>query len=269
MFYNGVFRDLEWNCSMLSLDNKVAIITGASSGIGRAAATLFAKQGAKLVLAARRATELEELVREIEAAGGQAVALAGDVVDEDYSEALVELCLERFGRLDIGFNNAGTLGACKSLDETSLEAWQQTLATNLTGGFLGARYQIPAMVKSGGGSVIFTSSFVGHRVGFPEMVDYAASKAGQIGMTLALAAEFASSGVRVNALLPGGTDTPMGRDSANTDAAMDFVCGLHAMKRIARPEEIAQSALFLASDASSFTTGTTLFADGGVSINRG
>ncbi|MCG8432993.1 MAG: SDR family oxidoreductase, partial [Gammaproteobacteria bacterium] len=132
--------------------------------------------------------------------------------------------------------------------------------------FLGAKYQIPAMIDSGGGSIVFTSSFVGYTVGFPNMSAYSASKAGLIGFTKAVAVEYGAQGIRVNALLPGGTDTPMGRESANTPEAVEFVKSIHALKRLAQPEEIAKSALYLASDSSSFTTGTALLVDGGVSI---
>ncbi|WP_404838527.1 SDR family oxidoreductase [Aeromonas media] len=134
--------------------------------------------------------------------------------------------------------------------------------------FVGAKYQIPAMQARGGGSLIFTSTFVGHTLGLPGMAAYAASKAGLIGLTQVLAAEFGAQGVRVNALLPGGTDTPMGRAFTNTPESLAFVQNMHALKRLAQPEEIARSALYLASDASSFTTGIALLADGGVSICR-
>jgi NAD(P)-dependent dehydrogenase (short-subunit alcohol dehydrogenase family) len=129
------------------------------------------------------------------------------------------------------------------------------------------KYQLPAMQKNGG-SLIFASSFVGYTVGMPNMAAYAASKAGLIGLTQSLATEFAIDNIRVNALLPGGTDTPMGRSVANTPDAVHFVEGLHALKRLAQPEEIAKSALYLASDLSTFTTGTALLCDGGISINR-
>ena len=254
---------------MLALD-KVAIVTGASSGIGRATAKLFAEEGAKIVVAARRQDELDALVAEIEEADGTAIALAGDVRDEAYAKALVDLAVGRFGGLDIAFNNAGSVGKMGPISELSLEGWRETLDTNLTSAFLGAKYQVPAMVERGGGSLIFTSTFVGHTVGMPGMTSYAASKAGLIGLTQVLAAEYGAKGVRVNALLPGGTDTPASITNA-PDAGPEvlaFVEGLHALKRMAQPEEIARSALYLASDASSFTTGTALFADGGVSISR-
>ena len=253
---------------MNSLSDKVAIVTGASSGIGYATAKLFANEGAKLVVAARRQPELARLVEEIIDEGGQAVALAGDVKDERFSRDVVNLATKTYGGLDIAFNNAGTMGEGGSISSLSLDQWEYTIKTNLTSAFLGAKYQIPAMLKRGGGSLIFTSTFVGYTVGLPGTAAYSASKSGLIGLTQSLATEFGSAGIRVNALLPGGTDTPMGRSFASTPESLSFVEGLHALKRMALPEEIAKSALYLASDASSFTTGTALLADGGVSICR-
>ncbi len=251
---------------MFELTDKVAIVTGASSGIGRAAAKLFAEHGASVVLAARRRAELETLAAEIAEDGGSARALAGDVRDEAYAKALVELAISVFGGLDIAFNNAAIVGVMGPISELSAEDWRDTLETNLTGAFLGAKHQIPALIERGGGSLVFTSTFVGHTVGMPGMAAYAASKAGLIGLTQVLAAEYGPKGIRVNALLPGGTDTPSA--TFKTPESRSFVEGLHALKRVAQPEEIARSALYLASDASSFTTGAALFADGGVSINR-
>lgn len=254
---------------MTLLSGKIAIVTGASAGIGHATAKLFAREGAHIVVGARRQPELTALVAEITEAGGSAVALAGDVKDEAFAKALVDLATSKFGGLDIALNNAGTLGELGvSVPDLALSKWDNTLATSLTSAFLGAKYQIPAMLKRGGGSLIFTSSFVGYTVGFPQTAPYAASKAGLIGLTQALAAEYGPQKIRVNALLPGGTDTPMGRTFANTPETLAFVKGLHALKRLAQPEEIAKSALYLASDLSSFTTGAALLADGGVSINR-
>lgn len=250
------------------LVKKVAIVTGASSGIGCAAARLFASEGASLVIVARRQTELNDLLSCIAAIGGQAIAVVGDVKEEVTAKRAVDAAVSTFGGLDISFNNAGTLGAMGSTQEISVAGWRDTVDTNLTSAFLGAKYQIPEMLKRGSGSVIFTSTFVGHTVGFPGAAAYAASKAGLIGLTQALAAEFGPKSVRVNALLPGGTATPMGAQMNGTPEAMAHVARLHALKRIARPEEIAQAALFLASDAASFMTGTAMLVDGGVSINR-
>jgi len=252
---------------MMTLIGKVAIVTGASSGIGRATAKLFAQQGAKVIVSARRQHELDSLVAEITAAGGEATALSGDVTNESYAKALVELAEREYGGLDVAFNNAGILGASGSTTDITLEAWNNTINTNLSSAFLGAKYQIPAMLKTGG-SLIFTSSFVGHTVGFPQKAAYAASKAGVIGLTKALAAEYGANAIRVNALVPGGTITPMADEFGDSPEVIEFVNSIHALKRRATAEEIAQSALYLASDASSFTTGSAMLVDGGVSINK-
>ncbi|WP_119301761.1 SDR family oxidoreductase [Dongia deserti] len=253
---------------MRALMSKVVIITGASSGIGRAAAKLFAEEGAKLVVAARRKDALDTLVAEIAAWGGEAIAYAGDVKDEGLHQHLVETAQRAFGGLDAAFNNAGTLGEMGPTPQISLAGWNDALETNLTSAFLAAKYQIPLMLDRGGGSLIFTSTFVGYTAGMPGVASYAAGKAGLIGLTQALATEFGPRGIRVNALLPGGTDTPMAQAMIGTPEGRQFVENMHALKRIATPEEIAKSALYLASDASSFTTGTAMLVDGGVSINR-
>ena len=250
------------------LTNKVAIVTGASSGIGRAAAKLFAAEGAKLVVNARREAELASLVAEIEEAGGAAVAVPGDVADEATPRAAVAAALERFGRLDIAFNNAGVLGPVGPTPDIERTDWDQALAINLTSAFLGAKHQIPAMLQSGGGSVIFTSTFVGYSASFPGAAAYAASKAGLIGLVQTLAAEFGPKGVRANALLPGAVETDMYRTMNNTDDAKAFITSLHALKRVGSAEELAKAALYLASDLSSFQTGTAMLVDGGTSINR-
>lgn len=253
---------------MHTLQGKVAIITGASSGIGYAAARLLAREGARLVVTGRQQAALDQLLADIRHADGHAVALAGDIRDEAHACKLVETAIEHFGGLDIAFNNAGITGKANPLPALSLADWNEVVESNLTSGFLGAKYQLPAMAKRGGGSIIFTSSFVGSTVGFPGMSAYAAAKAGLVGMVQAIAAEYGPQGIRANALLPGGTDTPMGRAVSNTPEALAFVANLHALKRLAQPEEIARAALFLASDAASFVTGTALRVDGGVSINR-
>jgi NAD(P)-dependent dehydrogenase (short-subunit alcohol dehydrogenase family) len=253
---------------MQQLTDKVAIITGASSGIGRAAATLFAAEGARLVLVARRRPELEALAAEIAATGGEAVVVAGDVREEETARAAVAAAVDHFGGLDIAFNNAGAMGPSAPTPEIEPTAWRDVIDVNLTGAWYAARHQIPALLARGGGSILFTSTFVGHTVGFPGMAAYAASKAGVIGLAQVIAAEYGPRGIRANALLPGGTDTPMGREAAPTPEARQFVENLHALKRLAEPEEIARAALFLLSDAASFVTGTALRVDGGVSITR-
>lgn len=253
---------------MPRLKDKVALITGASSGIGRATALLFAQEGAKVVVGARRQAELDDVVAEIAAAGGEAVALAGDVRSEDYAQVLVALAAERYGRLDIAFNNAGTLGEKGPSTGVSAKGWEDALAVNLTGAFFGAKHQIAQMLKTGGGSVIFTSTFVGYTTSFPGLAAYAASKSGLIGLTQTLAAEFGPQGVRVNAVLPGAVETDMYREANDTPEAQSFVTGLHALKRVARPEELARSVLYLASEDSSFVSGTAHLVDGGLSITR-
>lgn len=250
------------------LAGKVALITGASAGIGRATARLFAAEGARLVIGARRQGELEDLAAEIRASGADAVALAGDVQSEDYAKALVALAVQKFGRLDIAFNNAGTLGPMGPSTELAEAGWNETLAVNLTGAFFGAKHQIAQMLANGGGSVIFTSTFVGHTASFPGLAAYAASKSGLIGLTQTLAAEFGPRGVRVNAILPGAVDTAMYRTKNDTAESQAFVTNLHALKRVAKPDELARSVLYFASDDSSFVTGTASLVDGGVSITR-
>lgn len=244
---------------MTLLDGKVALITGASSGIGRAMALMFAQHGAAIVLTARRTALLEEVAKEIRQQGGHAEFVAGDITQAQTHEQLIETATKQFGGLDIAINNAGIVGALKPLAEMSEEEWQATLDTNLTAAFLGARSQIPAMLKRGGGSIVFTSSFVGTSVGLPGMSAYGAAKAALMGLVKGITADYAAKGIRTNALLPGGTDT----DIAGDQSTKEWAAGLHAMKRIAKPEEIASAALFLASSMSSFVTGSALFADGG------
>ncbi len=241
------------------LQDKVAIITGASSGIGRAAALLFAGEGAAVVLNARGGPGLEKVADTIRSQGGRAHIVAGDVSRAETHDELTSEALRMFGGLNIAFNNAGMVGPLKPLADVSVSEWQETLATNLTSAFMASRSQIPAMLESGGGSIIFTSSFVGASVGLPAMGAYAASKAGLMGLVKGITADYAGRGIRANALLPGGSDTAMAGD----DAQKEWAAGLHAMKRIAQPEEIAKAALFLASPMASFVAGSALFADGG------
>jgi len=241
------------------LQDKIAIITGASSGIGRATALRFAREGAALVVNARGEEALSRLADDVAATGAKVVAVAGDISDAETHRRLVDAALENFGGLDIAVNNAGTAGPYKPLADVSLEEWQETLAVNLTGAFLGARAQIAAMLATGGGSIVFTSTFVGTSVGIPGMAAYGASKAALMGLVKGITADYGASGIRCNALLPGGVDTPLAGDAAQKE----WAAGLHAMKRIADPEEISAAALFLASPMASFVTGSALYADGG------
>lgn len=252
------------------LQGKTALITGASSGIGYETAKLFARQGAKLIVGARRAKLLDQLVTDITSLGGTAIALAGDVTQENYARDLVDLACDSYGGLDIAFNNAGILGEDIAVGDKDLTAWHHEIDTNLTSAFLAAKYQIPALsrqqVDQQSKSLIFTSSFVGYSAGMPHKIGYAAAKAGLIGLTKALAIEASPRNIRVNAILPGGTETPMADAFGDDPAVRQFVENMHALKRLAQPAEIAQSVLYLASDMSSFTTGTAMLVDGGVSI---
>ena len=249
----------------MELKSKSIIVTGASSGIGAAAALLFAAEGANVVLGARRSAKLETLAGQINQSDGRAVFLAGDVKDEDYADALVGLAMNEFGGLDGAFNNAGTVGETGPVADMEIGNWNDVISVNLTSAFLAAKAQIPACKTRGQGSIVFTSSFVGFsNGGMPGMAAYAASKAGLIGLVKSLASDHAADGVRVNALLPGGTITPSGGEG--NPATLDFIANLHPMKRMANAKEIAQSALFLLSDRSTFMTGSPMIVDGGISV---
>ena len=249
----------------MELKSKSIIVTGASSGIGAAAALLFAAEGANVVLGARRSAELEALARQINGSKGRAVFLAGDVKDEAYAEALVDLALHEFGGPDGAFNNAGIVGEMGSIAEMGIGNWNEVISVNLTSAFLAAKAQIPVMKKQGSGSIVFTSSFVGFsNGGMPGMGAYAASKAGLIGLVKSLASDHAADGIRVNALLPGGTITPAGGEGDPN--VLKFVADLHPVKRMASAKEIAQAAVFLLSDRSTFMTGSPMIVDGGISV---
>ena len=248
------------------LKDKVIIVTGASSGIGAAAALRFAEQGAKLVLGARREAELRQIEGQINQSNGAAVAVPGDVTEAGFAEALVDMATERFGGLDGAFNNAGILGNGAMVAETAPAEWDEVMATNLTASYHAARAQIPAMRARGGGSLVFTGSFIGHTATLPGMGAYAASKAGLVGLMQAIAVEHGAEGIRANVLMPGGTLTRIAMDAATNPETAAFISGLHALKRMAEPEEIADAALFLLSDMASFVTGSAMLADGGNSI---
>ncbi|MDB5657930.1 MAG: hypothetical protein JWS10_545 [Cypionkella sp.] len=248
----------------MELKGKTIPITGASSGIGEAAAMLFAAEGANLVLGARRATELQQVVDAITQQGGRAISLAGNVTDEAYAVSLVELAETHFGHLDGAFNNAGIVGDMGPVAVMEASNWHNVLATNLTAAFYAAKAQLPALSRNGGGALVFTATFVGFsNGGLPGMAAYAASKAGLLGLVQSLASDHAAAGIRVNAILPGGTKTALaGEDTATHD----FIAGLHPMKRMATPTEIAQAALFLLSDRASFVTGSAMAVDGGMAV---
>lgn len=247
------------------LVGRVAIITGAASGIGAASARLFATEGARLVLADVDAEAVARVARAIEQDGGEAVAVRTDVADDGEVAAMVATALERYGRLDVLFANAGVSGT-GTVDEIALADLDRVLGVNLRGSFLCARHAVPAMARTGGGSIVFTASELA-LVGSPGSPAYCATKAGLIGLARAMALDHAPQGIRVNCVCPGATDTPMLRRSMERepDPAADEADIVRRLPlgRLGRPEEIARAALFLAGDESSFVTGTALVVDGG------
>ena len=247
----------------MRFDNKTILITGASSGIGAATARHLAREGANLVLTARGAERLDALAGSLSGARGRIIARAGDVTDANHMTSLATLAEAEFGGLHGAFNNAGTTGNGKPVIDTDSAGWDAVIATNLDAAHIAARTQAPLLAKSGGGSLLFTASFVGPELGLPGMGAYAAAKAGVTGLVKVLAVELGTQNVRVNAILPGGTKTAMAGDDP---AFHDWAAQLHALKRLAEPEEIAAVATFLLSDEASFVTGASILADGGNSV---
>jgi NAD(P)-dependent dehydrogenase (short-subunit alcohol dehydrogenase family) len=250
----------------VKLNGKVAIITGAGSGIGRATAILFAREGAKVVVADLVASAGEETAAEIKANGGEAVFVRVDVSQAAEVEQTVRVAVETYGRLDILFNNAGlTLPAM--VTETSEEVWQKSIDVNLKGVMLGCKYAIPEMRKVGGGSIINTASMLG-LVASPRQAPYCAAKGGVVLLTKQVAIDFARDNIRVNCICPSEVDTPMHRkfiaESPDPEATKKRLLERIPLNRVARPEEIAAAALFLASDDSSYITGVALPVDGGL-----
>ncbi len=244
-----------------SFEGKVALITGGSSGIGRATALAFAEERAKVAIAARRATESEETVKQIQAKGGEAIFVATDITKPDQVERLVKSTVDRFGRLDFAFNNAGVLGTpFVPTPDYKLETWDQVVAVNLTGVFLSMKYEIPAMLASGGGAIVNMSSMAG-QVGGPGGIAYYASKHGVIGCTKAAALEHAAKGIRVNAVCPAVIKTAMADQFVpHAEAAL---LAAHPIGRFGVPEEVAGVVTFLCSSKASFITGHALAIDGG------
>ncbi|MEZ6128571.1 MAG: glucose 1-dehydrogenase [Planctomycetaceae bacterium] len=247
----------------MSFKGKVALVTGGTSGIGRETAIQFAKSGAKVVLAGRRQLEGDAVVEEIRAAGGEAHFVQTDVSDETQVQRLVEETVRLFGRVDIAFNNAGVEHG-GPITEFSEEDYRHVFDINVLGVFLSQKYEIPAMLKSGGGVIINTSSILGH-VAVPGAAIYNASKHAVEGITKTTALELADKGIRVNSVAPGAIATDMidrfaGEEGADSRQQLE---SMHPMGRLGQAKEIAAAVLYLASDAASFTTGISLPVDGG------
>jgi NAD(P)-dependent dehydrogenase (short-subunit alcohol dehydrogenase family) len=245
------------------LQNKVAIVTGGTSGIGRDTAVLFAKEGAKVVVAGRRQAEGEETVDLIRAAGGDGIFVQTDVSKTTDVQGLVQKTIERFGRLDIGFNNAGIEGNWIPIAEQPEEDFDRTIAINLKGVWLCLKYEIQQMLKQGGGGAIVNMSSVAGFIGSAGAATYCATKHGVIALTKGAALETATKGIRVNAICPAVIETPMGERLFGAPEARKFSLGLHPIGRFGQPMEVAEAVLWMCSDRASFMTGQSLVLDGG------
>ncbi len=254
---------------MSSMDGKVALITGASSGIGRATAEAFAANGARLVVAARRQDELDSLVAGIEASGGKATAIQTDVSVAADVERMVAHAVSTYGRLDYAVNNAGIEGTFAPITDLADEDWDRVMGINLRGTFLGMKHQARAMLAAGNGGAIVNVGSVNSFLGFPTGSAYCTSKHGLVGLTTSVSAELASKGIRVNLVCPGIVDTPMHqrlrKDFGDAIYDQGILPSVH-LQRAGRPQEIAQAIVFLCSDAASYITGTTLTPDGGLTL---
>ena len=246
------------------LDNKIALVTGAGSGIGRATALVFAREGAKVVVSDIAVEGGEETVRQIEAAGGEAVFVKADVSKAADVEALVTRTVETYGRLDCAFNNAGIEGGVKPTIDCTEEEFDRTIAVNLTGVWLCMKYEIQHMLSQGGGAIVNTASVAG-LIGFPGLPDYVASKHGVLGLTKTAALEYAKSGIRVNAVCPGVIQTPMVERGAQLSPGFDEIAvSMEPVGRFGQPAEIGEAVVWLCSDAASFVTGHPMTVDGGL-----
>jgi NAD(P)-dependent dehydrogenase (short-subunit alcohol dehydrogenase family) len=251
---------------MTQFDGKVAVVTGAASGIGSASARMFAGEGASVIVADIDTDGGEATAKAIRDGGGDAAFVRTDVAEPADVEAMVAAAVDRYGRLDFAHNNAGIVGAGAEIAEMPVDVWQRGIAVMLTGVFLCMKYEIPAMREAGGGAIVNTSSGAG-LIGFPGMANYVAAKHGVLGLTKTAALECATSGIRINAICPGTARSRMVEDWIGGDPAQEaMVAGLHPIGRIAEPDEIAAAAIWLCSDAASFVLGHALTVDGGYTI---
>lgn len=247
----------------ISLEGRVILVTGGTGGIGSATARLCAARGACVVIADLDAAAGEALVREIQADGGKAAFVRTDIGREENVEAMVAFAVSTFGGLHGAFNNAGIDTGHTAVADTSLDQWQRNVATNLTGTFLCMKHEIAHMLAHGGGAIVNTSSTSG-AIATVTSADYTASKHGVVGITRSAAVDYSSKGIRVNAVLPGGIATPMLMGAlVGNDPLRKVVEASHPIGRIGQPEEVAEAAAFLLSDAASFITGACLAVDGG------
>jgi NAD(P)-dependent dehydrogenase (short-subunit alcohol dehydrogenase family) len=247
----------------MMLKDKVALVTGGTSGIGRATAIAYAQQQAKVVVVGRRMDEGEETVRLIKEAGGEAIFVQADVTKEADVEAMVDKAVSVFGRLDIAFNNAGTVGENPSLIEQTEAEYDRTMNVNIKSVWLSMKYEIAQMLKQGSGSIVNTSSGAGV-VAVPTQPLYTASKHAVVGLTKAAALQYAKAGIRINVIAPAAIETDMFEAATGgQDEVKAYITGLHPIGRIGTPLEVANAVLFLSSDLASFITGETLMVDGG------
>jgi NAD(P)-dependent dehydrogenase (short-subunit alcohol dehydrogenase family) len=254
---------------MSDMNGKAALITGASSGIGRSTAEAFAARGARVVLAARRQEELAELTREITARGGQASFVVTDVAVAKDVEKMVAHAIQKFGRLDYAVNNAGIEGKLAPITDLPEQEFDRVLDINLKGTFLCLQHEARAMLAGAHGGAIVNVGSVNSFLGFPTGSAYVTSKHGLIGLTSSVSAELAPQGIRVNLVCPGFIDTPMhhrGRANLGDEIYDKFLSQSVHLKRAGRPEEIAQTIVFLCSDEASYISGTTVTPDGGFTL---
>jgi len=246
---------------MSILKDKVALVTGAGSGIGREVAIKYAAEGAQVIVSDIAEKGGNSVVAEILAAGGKAVFIKADTSKAETNEALVNEIIEKFGALHIACNNAGIGGPSAPAGEYPIDAWDKVIAVNLSGVFYGMRYQIPAILKSGGGNIVNMASILG-KVGFAGSAAYVAAKHGVIGLTEAAAVDYGTKGIRINAVGPGFIKTPL-VESSMDEASRNALVALHPMGRLGESSEVAELVLWLSSEKASFVTGAYYNVDGG------
>jgi NAD(P)-dependent dehydrogenase (short-subunit alcohol dehydrogenase family) len=245
------------------LEGKVGLVTGGTSGIGRETAVLFAKAGAKIVVAGRREQEGQETVKFIRAAGGDGLFVKADVSKASDVETLIQKTVEKFGRLDLAFNNAGIEGKWVTIVKQSEEDWDRTISINLKGVWLCLKYEIQQMVEQGGGGSIVNMASITGLVGSAGAAAYSASKHGVIGLTKTAALETARSGIRVNAVCPGAIETSMSDRLFGASHVHKYVLSCHPIGRFGKTAEVAEAVVWMCSDRASFMTGQSLVLDGG------